>query len=218
MSDFYEALGIPRTASSGEVRKAYLGIARERHPDRFADPAEKARAQDFFQKATEAFNTLSNDRARTQYDEEQAKPKLVSPTEIAADAFTRGAEKLEARDVDGAIELFRSAVYHLPQEARYHAALGRALARHPKTAREAVVSLEEAVRLSPRTPQLHTDLALVLEGQGLHIRARKSAEAALLLAPDDPQVVRLVAQLGIGGRGDTPPEAGGLKGLLRRKT
>jgi DnaJ-class molecular chaperone len=218
MSDFYETLGIPRTASSAEVRKAYLGIARERHPDRFADPAEKARAQDFFQKATEAFNTLSNDRGRAQYDADQAKPKLESPAEIAADAFARGAQQLEARDVDGAIDLFRSAVYHVPQEARYHAALGRALARHPKTAREAVVSLEEAVRLSPRTPQLHADLALVLEAQGLHIRARKSAEAARALAPDDPYVVRLGAQLGMGGRDDAPPEPGGLKGLLRRKS
>jgi DnaJ-class molecular chaperone len=218
MADFYETLGVPRTASSAEVRKAYLVIARERHPDRFADPGEKARAQEFFQVATEAFNTLSNDRARAQYDAEQAKPKLVGPAEIGADAFAHGLQQWEARDVAGAIELFRSAVYHVPQEARYHAALGRALARHPKAAREAVVSFEEAARLAPRNPQIHAELALVLEGQGLHIRARKAAETARALAPEDPQVAKVVAQLGVGGGDDAPPEPGGLKGFLRRKS
>ncbi len=63
MADFYEILGISRTAPPTEVRKAYMSLARERHPDRFSDPAEKARAQDDFQRATEAFNTLCNDRA-----------------------------------------------------------------------------------------------------------------------------------------------------------
>lgn len=217
MTGFYEILGVAPTASSAEVRKAYLTIAKERHPDRFADPAEKARAQDFFQKATEAFNTLSNERGRAQYDAEMAKPKLVTPEEIAADAFSRGQALLEARDIDGAIELLRSAAYHAPQEARYHAALGRALARHPKTAREGVVSLEEAARLAPRNAMVHAELALVLEAQGLHIRAKKAAEAARALAPDDPQVARIAAQLGLDGPGDAPPEGGGLRGFLRRK-
>jgi curved DNA-binding protein CbpA len=218
MSDFYEVLGVSRTASSAEVRKAYLVVARERHPDRFANPAEKAKAQEFFQKATEAFNTLSNEKLRSEYDADLAKPKLVTPAEIAADAFARGLKQLEARDMDGGIELLRSAVYHVPGEARYHALLGRALARNPKTAREAVVCLEEAVRLAPRDAQVQAELALILEGQGLHIRARKAAEAARALSPDDPQVARIAAQLGAGGRDDAPPEPGGFRRLLRRKT
>jgi len=60
-------------------------------------------------------------------------------------------------------------------------------------------------------------LALVLEGQGLHIRARKAAEAARSLAPDDPHVARIAAQIGTGGGDDAPPEPGGLRGFLRRK-
>jgi len=218
MADFYEILGVPRTASAAEIRKAYSVVARERHPDRFTDPAEKARAQEFFQKATEAFNTLFNERARSQYDVELAKPKLEAPADIAGDAFARAQKQMEARDLDGAIELLRAAVYHMPGEARYQAALGRVLARHPKTAREGVASLEEAARLAPRDAQVHAELALVLEGQGLHIRARKAAEAARSLAPDDPQVARIAAQLGIGGGDDAPPEPGGLRGFLRRKS
>jgi tetratricopeptide (TPR) repeat protein len=218
MADFYEILAVPRTASAADIRKAYTVVAREQHPDRFADPAEKARAQEFFQKATEAFNTLFNDRTRAQYDAEVSKPKLETPAEVAADAFARAQKQMEARDLDGAIELLRAAVYHMPAEARYHAALGRLLVRHPKTAREGVVSLEEAARLAPRDAHIQADLAIVLEGQGLHIRARKAAETARSLAPDDPQVAKVAAQLGIGGGDDAPPEPGGLRGFLRRKS
>ena len=127
MADFYQILGVSRTASSAEIRKAYATIARERHPDRFGDPAEKAQAQEFFKQATEAFNTLASDRSRAQYDSEMEKPRLVAPAEIAADAYARGVKLLEARDWAGAVEVLRAAVYNAPQEARYHAALGRGL-------------------------------------------------------------------------------------------
>jgi curved DNA-binding protein CbpA len=217
VADFYDVLGVSRTATAAEIRKAYVMIARERHPDRFTDPAEKAQAQEFFKQATEAFNTLASERGRALYDAEAAKPKLTTPAEIAADAYARGLKQLEDRDIAGAVELFRAAAYHAPQEARCHAALGRALSRDPRSGREAVQALEEAARLAPQNPAFHAELALALESQGLHIRARKSAETALRLAPDDPQVARIAVQLGAGSEDENPPEGGGFKGFLRRK-
>jgi DnaJ-class molecular chaperone len=205
MADFYEILGISRTAPPTEVRKAYMSLARERHPDRFSDPAEKARAQDDFQRATEAFNTLCNDRARADYDASLAKPKATTPEEMAAEAFTDGMGRLAGSDATGAAEAFRQAVYLAPGEASYHAALGRALAANPRSAREAVQALEQAAQLAPQNPQIHLDLALVLDKQGLSIRARRAAEAALRLAPDDPAVTRVAAQLGLDARGRQDP-------------
>jgi curved DNA-binding protein CbpA len=200
MADFYETLGVPRTATVGEIRKAYLTIARERHPDRFTEAADKARAQDLFQKATEAFNTLTNERARAEYDEELAKPKPTTPADMAADAFTRGLKELEASNAAGAVELLRQAVYLMPQEARYHATLGHALSLSAGSARDAVQALEQAAQLAPRDPQIHLALATVLDKQGLSIRARRAAEAALRLAPGDPAVLRVAERLGLGSR------------------
>jgi DnaJ-class molecular chaperone len=201
MADFYEILGVSRTAPGAEIRKAYMTLARERHPDRFADPEEKARAQDDFQKATEAFNTLCSDRARADYDASLAKPKATTPEEMAAEAFADGMGRLASSDAAGAAEAFRQAAYLAPGEARYYAALGRALAANPRAAREAVQSLEQATHLAPQNPQLHLELALILEKQGLIIRARRAAEAALRLAPSDPSVQRVVGRLG-----HEPPE------------
>ena len=60
MADYYEMLGVAPTASVAEIRKAYALLAREKHPDRFTDPAEKQRAETAFQDITTAFNALVN--------------------------------------------------------------------------------------------------------------------------------------------------------------
>ena len=89
MGDYYQILGVSRTAGASEIRQAYLRLARERHPDRFTDPAEKERAQAFFRDLTTAFNTLQNQNTRREYDAESERPRPVGPEEIAKDAFER---------------------------------------------------------------------------------------------------------------------------------
>src|SRR5262245_65694955 len=112
MADYYELLGLKRDATAAEVRRAYAQIARERHPDRFTDPVERERAQEFFKVATAAFNALANEKARREYDETLARPVQVGPEEIARQAYERGLDELEARAFHEAVELLRTAVQH----------------------------------------------------------------------------------------------------------
>ena len=70
---------MPRTATASEVRSAYAKLARERHPDRFADPVEKAKAEEFFKDLTTAFNTLANDKSRREYDASLDRPQVAPP-------------------------------------------------------------------------------------------------------------------------------------------
>lgn len=215
MPDYYQILGVSRQATAAEIRKAYALIARDRHPDRFSDPAEKKKAEQSFTEATAAFNALANERSREAYDRELSQPKVTDPAEIAKEAYARAMTLIEARDLAGAVEMLRVAVHHAPQEARYQALLGRALSRSPQWAREAVEAYESAIRLAPRTPAYYVELGRVLLAKGMAIRARKLAETALELAPHDPEVQRLAAETGAAG--GNPPEGGGLRGLLRRK-
>lgn len=183
MADYYELLGVPRDADAAAIRAAYARQARERHPDRFTDPEEKRRAQEAFTLVTEAFNTLTSEKSRREYDISLAAPRLAVPEQIARAAYERACQLMEARAYHEAVELLRSAVHHQPQEARYHATLGQALSRNPHWVREAVNELEEAIRLDPQRAQFHSLLAEVLLGQGLKLRARRAAEAALRLDP-----------------------------------
>jgi|RhiMetdeSRZDD1v2_1073273.scaffolds.fasta_scaffold43319_4 curved DNA-binding protein CbpA len=217
MANHYEILGVPKTATTAEVRQAYARLARERHPDRFTDPAEKAKAHEFFRDLTTAFNTLSNEKNRREYDLESQRPKVAVPEEIARQAYEMGTAKLKARDFHEAVQQFRVAVRHAPNEPRYLAALGSALANNPHWVREAIDTIEAAIRLAPQRPSYHVELARLLQGQGLKLRAKKAAEAALRLAPDDPDVARMAAELGVGPEEPPPQPPGGLRGLLRRK-
>ena len=66
MKDYYATLGIPRTASQDEIKKAYRKKALEFHPDRNpGDP--KAEAE--FKRISEAYEILSEENKRRTYDQ-----------------------------------------------------------------------------------------------------------------------------------------------------
>ena len=63
--DYYATLGVPKTASQAEIKKAYRRLARELHPDTNTDPAAERR----FKEANEAHAVLADPEKRKQYDE-----------------------------------------------------------------------------------------------------------------------------------------------------
>jgi molecular chaperone DnaJ len=63
--DFYKVLGVKRTASQDEIRKAYRRLARKYHPD--VNPGDKA-AEDKFKQLSEAYEVLSDAKKREVYD------------------------------------------------------------------------------------------------------------------------------------------------------
>lgn len=63
--DYYEVLGVDKGSSKEEIKKAYRKLARQYHPDVNKEPD----AADKFKEAKEAYETLSNDQKRAQYDQ-----------------------------------------------------------------------------------------------------------------------------------------------------
>jgi molecular chaperone DnaJ len=63
--DYYDVLGVPKTASDEEIKKAYRSLAKKYHPD----VSKEADAESKFKEVQEAYDTLSDPQKRAGYDQ-----------------------------------------------------------------------------------------------------------------------------------------------------
>ena len=66
--DYYETLGVSKTASADEIKSAFRKLARKHHPD-LAKAKDKAAAEEKFKQINEAYEVLSDRETRAKYDQ-----------------------------------------------------------------------------------------------------------------------------------------------------
>jgi curved DNA-binding protein CbpA len=208
--NYYEILGVERSAKEADIRERFRKLARENHPDRYRGP-DKAAAERKFQTLTEAVNVLTNPAKRRQHDAELQSIAPKSPTDLTQVAkvyVARGVKSYKEGDFRAAYEAFDMAVKHNPQDAKAFHYLAQAARRVPGMARQAVQAIESAVQKEPFNPLFLKDAGLLCKQAGLATKAERYLEEALKWDRDNTEILNALAEL---RQGREPKEAG--KGL-----
>lgn len=192
--DFYKILGVAKTASVGEIKKAYLQLARDNHPDRCKDPAGRQEAELRFQRITEAFNLLRDEKSRQEYDRSLAK-ETKTPEEEARLYFKNAELHEQSQEYERALKLYYEAMRLQPNNVDYILAAGRLMAKDTSKQRQAADLFNEAMQKDPASPEPHLELGALYARTGMLVRAKRVYEKALTQLPNHPELKRRFAEV-----------------------
>jgi hypothetical protein len=83
-ANFYQILGVGRSASADEIRTAYRDLVKKHHPDLFPTAGEKAIATEKLRQINEAYAVLGNAKRRQRYDQDFVEKARTPPRAPAA--------------------------------------------------------------------------------------------------------------------------------------
>ena len=213
MEDYYSILGVPRKATKGEIRSAYLKLARECHPDRFFQKGKWVLTNERFALINEAYKTLSDEVERRVYDErlrvgsesEQEKAQKIQ----GENSFRNGLLEFNQGNYENAYRFFESAWKLNPKEHRYKSFGGLALAKTGKRLKDAIAYCEEAVKNEVYNPDLYVNLGIVYSIAGDKEKGRKQIQEALRWSPGYPRAIQELTNVQV--------QEGLLKRIFKRK-
>lgn len=212
---FYEILGVGKEAPPAAVVEAFRKLVREKHPDRFKDPDEKAEAETLLKDITEAFNNLSNPSRRAEYDKTLSQPSstaVKTPQEQVKEYLAQGIARFRQGDMNGALGMLDHVLRLQPDnpQALFHAGMIRL--HNPKWRAQGTEAVENAIRLEPYNGTWAIEYGEFLLANGQSIRAAKILEQAAEANPASDQIRDLLAKC----QGGDPEKPGGFS-LFGRK-
>lgn len=198
--NYYELLGVKIDSKKEEIRAAYFSLAKKFHPDTHPDLDKdiKEKAEDVFGAITAAYQTLSDDERRAQYDS-QIKIGNFKEAKASYDAevaYRKGEVLLKSKRFDEAQQEFKNAIDLSPNEATYIGALAWAMfvgaMDKDRVVHDVTKQLQKAVALNPNLPQNYYYIGCVYK----YAENESQAEASFLKALKyDPEYIEVKREL-----------------------
>ncbi len=222
----FELLAVGPQSTADEIHKGYFELGRLVHPSqapRLGLQGKEGTLQILFERATDGYLTLSDPERRARYanewssgsqsiaddlSDEQRREEIRS---VARETYQSALALAERHDYHSAIQLLEQAVKVDPQP-EYLSLLGDCQAENPKWLDRAAANYGRASRSRPNDPFLRIKLGRVYELQRQPDRARQEYEAALELAPAQPEAIAGLERIGVSM---TPPNKRNLADRLR---
>ena len=204
--NYYEILGVSRVATEEEIKKAYFGLARKYHPDRFPEGfANEGLINEVFDLITTAYRTLIDPEKRKRYEAQITEGSQDSAEDQAKKAeikYRQGRTLFQKEMYEEAVIFLEEAIRLRKNKADYYLLLAMAEAKLPAFKKKAEEDYLKAIEIEPWNPEAYFGLGLLYLDEGLKIRAKKYISKAVEIDPDHQQARAALEKLeGKKGKG-----------------
>jgi Flp pilus assembly protein TadD len=195
--DHYQVLGVERAATAVQIKKAYFQLAKAYHPDRHFDSAMadmKEKLDAIFDRIHKAYEALSDQATRVEYEQELARRKAESAKKPAGgefvekkaeeyvenyaekvaraqEQFNNGMKDFRSGNYWGAVEALTWAARLDPLKAPYFFYLGICLSNIPRRKHEAEENLQKAIEIDATKSEYHIELSNLYIKAGMKTKA-----------------------------------------------
>ncbi len=194
--DYYQILGVPRTATQDEVKKAYRKLARQYHPDN--NPGNK-QAEAKFKEINEANEVLSDPDKRQKYDALGSQWQAYQRMGGQPGGFDWGQWTTQTYDMNDLSDLFGGSGGFSDFFTQIFGGMGGRTARSASRGPRRGQDYEQPAEISLRDAYQGTTLTLQKDGQKLEVKV--------------PPGVKTGSRIRVAGQGQTGRQ-GGLSGDL----
>jgi tetratricopeptide (TPR) repeat protein len=187
----YELLGVDTNVSDDVLKRAYIRLVKDNHPDSYAyasDVEVKDLANDIFTNIQKAYSDIQNER--------QGKPKVdqwVNNQLQAELIYQQAMDEIKAKNYEKALDLLRLCVKMSPDEKAYNESFINAMFMKLQAKKGSTTEIKKALRDSikrfPETDYFYLVLGWVLKNEG-SIKAVDAFRAALRINPKNADASR----------------------------
>jgi len=191
--DYYEVFNLKNSATFNEIKDVYYQHAKKFHPDRLGEasnPELREKANFVFARINKAFEILSNEEKRREYDmkgykEIQSAEKSSENLVEKANLYYRKAKTLYSQQrFRETASLMEEAIRNDSNKAPYYLLLGLAQSNIPNLRRVAEKSFQRVIELEPWNPEPYAALGLLFQYEKMDKRAENFFKKALAIDPE----------------------------------
>jgi CheY-like chemotaxis protein/curved DNA-binding protein CbpA len=221
----FQKLGVARDATEAAIRSAYMTLAKETHPDRYASASQAARdlAEQAFREVTRAYDLLADPARLAKYrddplrDRKETQALDEAQRAIGAEReFQKGEARLRSHDWAGALAHFERSVELYPEEGEYLAYCGWAYylthGHDDAVFRHAFTLVKKGAKLAPEREKPYLFLGRLCQAAGRLELAERMFTKAVECRSDSIEALRELRLLQM-----RRPKRGLLGKLLGRK-
>jgi len=205
--DYYELFNLKNTVAFSDIKDVYYQFAKKFHPDRFGDVHDlelREKANFVFSRINKAFEVLSNEEKRREYDtkgykEIQNQDKVSENQAEKAALFHRKAKALysQKRFLE-ASSFLEEAVRNDPSKPSYFLLLGMIQSNVPAMRRVAEKNLQKVIEMEPWNAEPLAALGLLFLAEKMDKRAESFFRKALAIDPDHEVAMAKITELSGG--------------------